>query len=164
MKLAAGVSPVPQMIKAGVAVGIGTDGAASNNDLDLWEEIDTAAKLHKLTSKDPTTLDARAALRMATIEGARAINMEKEIGSLEAGKRADLIVVGMDGGHQTPLYNVFSHLVYATKASDVETVVINGKVVMQNRRVLTINEPAVRARALQYRDQIRKSIESKTGS
>jgi 5-methylthioadenosine/S-adenosylhomocysteine deaminase len=164
MKLAAGVSPVPQMIKAGVAVGIGTDGAASNNDLDLWEEMDTAAKLHKLTSKDPTALDARTALRMATIEGARAINMEKEIGSLEAGKRADLIVVGMDGGHQTPLYNVFSHLVYATKASDVDTVVINGKVVMQNRRVLTINEPAVRARALQYRDQIRKSIEAKSSS
>ncbi|HWP44017.1 MAG TPA: amidohydrolase family protein, partial [Blastocatellia bacterium] len=161
MKLAAGVAPVPQMMKAGVAVGIGTDGAASNNDLSLWEEMDTAAKLHKLTSKDPTTLNAREALRMATIEGARAINLEKEIGSLEAGKRADLIIVGMGSARQTPLYNVFSHLVYATKASDVETVVINGKVVMQNRRALTINEAAVRAKANEYRDRIRKSVESK---
>jgi 5-methylthioadenosine/S-adenosylhomocysteine deaminase len=164
MKLAAGVAPVPQMIKAGVAVGLGTDGAASNNDLSIWEEIDTAAKLHKLISKDPTTLNAREALKMATIEGARAINMEKEIGSLEPGKRADLIIVGMGSERQTPLYNVFSHLVYATKANDVDTVIINGKVVMQGRRVLTINEAAVRAKANQYRDQIRKSVESNIDS
>ncbi|HSE98701.1 MAG TPA: amidohydrolase family protein, partial [Blastocatellia bacterium] len=164
MKLAAGTSPVPQMLRAGVAVGLGTDGAASNNDLSLWEEIDTAAKLHKLISKDPTTLNAREALAMATIGGARAINMEKEIGSLETGKRADIIIVGMQSPRQTPLYNVFSHLVYATKASDVETVMIDGKVIMQNRRVLTINEPAVRARANQYRDQIRKSVESNINS
>jgi len=95
---------------------------------------------------------------MATIGGARAIHQEKEIGSLEAGKRADLIIVGMGGAHQVPYYSVLSQLAYATKASDVETVVINGRIVMDNRRVVTIDEPAVRAKALAYRDQIWKSV------
>ncbi len=158
MKLAAGVSPVPQMLRAGVAVGLGTDGAASNNDLSLWEEIDTAAKLHKLISKDPTTLKAQEALEMATIRGARAVHLDKDIGSLEAGKLADLIIIGANGAHQTPLYNVYSHLAYATKASDVETVMINGRVVMDNRRVLTVDEASVRTKAIEYRDRIRKSI------
>ena len=160
MKLAAGTAPVPQMLKAGVAVGLGTDGAASNNDLNLWEEIDTAAKLHKLISMDTTVLNAREALEMATIRGARAIHQDREIGSLEAGKRADLIIVSMDSAHQTPLYNVYSQLVYATKASDVETVIINGRAVMENRRVITIDERSVRARANEYRDRIRKSLSS----
>lgn len=160
MKLAAGTAPVPQMLKAGVAVGLGTDGAASNNDLNMWEEIDTAAKLHKLIAKDPTVVSAREALEMATIRGARAINLDKEIGSLESGKRADIIIIGINGVHQTPLYNVYSHLVYATKASDVETVMINGRIVMQNRRVLTINELTVRRKANEYRDRIRNSLKS----
>jgi 5-methylthioadenosine/S-adenosylhomocysteine deaminase len=158
MKLAGGTAPVPQMLKEGVAVGLGTDGAASNNDLSLWEEMDTAAKLHKLTSNDPTVINAREALEMATIRGARAIHQEKEIGSLEAGKRADVIIVGLGSVHQTPVYSVYSHLVYATKASDVDTVIINGRIVMRNRRVLTINEREVRAKANQYRDKIRKSL------
>jgi 5-methylthioadenosine/S-adenosylhomocysteine deaminase len=158
MKLAAGAAPVPQMLKAGVNVGLGTDGAASNNDLNMWEEMDTAAKFHKFVAKDPTILNAKEALEMATIRGARAIHLDKEIGSLEAGKRADLIIVGIASEHQTPLYNVYSHLVYATKASDVETVMINGKMVMQNRRVLTIDELSVRAKANWYRDRIRKSL------
>ena len=158
MKLAAGAAPVQQMLKAGVAVGLGTYGAASNHDLSLWEEIDSAAKLAKLISKDPTVLNAREVLEMATSRGARAIHMDKEIGSIETGKRADMIIVGISGIHQTPLYNVYSHLVYATKASDVESVLINGRIVMQNRRVLTIDERAVRAKANQYRDRIRKSV------
>jgi 5-methylthioadenosine/S-adenosylhomocysteine deaminase len=158
MKIAAGAAPVPQMLRAGVAVGLGTDGAASNNDLSLWEEMDTAAKLHKFTTKDPTVINAREALEMATIRGARAIHLDKEIGSLEAGKLADLLIIGMDSAHQTPLYNVYSQLVYATKASDVESVMINGRFVMENRRVLTIDERAVRAKAIEYRDRIRKSI------
>lgn len=158
MKLAAGAAPVPQMLRAGVAVGLGTDGAASNNDLNLWEEMDTAAKLHKLITKDPTVINAREALEMATIRGARAIHMDKEIGSLEAGKLADLLIVGMDSARQTPLYNIYSQLVYATKASDVETVMINGRIVMENRRVMTIDERAARAKAVEYRDRIRKSI------
>jgi 5-methylthioadenosine/S-adenosylhomocysteine deaminase len=158
MKLAAGAAPVPQMLRAGVAVGLGTDGAASNNDLNMWEEIDAAAKLHKLTSKDPTVVNAREALEMATIRGARAIHLDKEIGSLEAGKCADIIIVDMNSAHQTPLYNVYSQLVYATKASDVETVIINGRVVMSNRRVLTIEERSARMKANEYRDRIRKSV------
>ena len=160
MKLAAGVAPVPRMLKAGVAIGLGTDGAASNNDLNLWEEIDTAAKLHKLVSNDPTVINAREALEMATIAGARAIHLDKEIGSLETGKRADLIIAGARGFHQIPLYNVYSQLVYATKSSDVETVIINGRVVMSRGRVLTINGPSVRAKANWYRDRIRKSVAS----
>jgi 5-methylthioadenosine/S-adenosylhomocysteine deaminase len=158
MKVVAGVAPVPRMLSSGVAVGLGTDGAASNNDLNLWEEMDTAAKLHKLISKDPTALNALEVVRMATIGGARAIHMDKEIGSLEPGKRADLIVVGMGSPHQTPLYNVYSQLVYATKASDVESVMINGKLVMRNRIVQTIDEARVLARARVYRDRIRKSL------
>jgi 5-methylthioadenosine/S-adenosylhomocysteine deaminase len=158
MKLAAGAAPVPQMLRAGVAVGLGTDGAASNNDLNMWEEIDTAAKLHKLVSRDPTVINAREALEMATIRGARAIHLDKQIGSLEAGKLADLIVVDVTSSHQTPLYNIYSQLAYATKASDVETVIINGRVVMRNHRVLTVDEPSVRAKAIEYRDRIRKSL------
>ncbi len=161
MKIAAGASPVPKMLAAGVAVGLGTDGAASNNDLSMWEEMDTAAKLHKLITKDPTTLDARTAIEMATIRGAKAIDKDREIGSLEPGKLADLLIVSMSGAHQTPLYNVYSHLAYTTKASDVETVMIHGRVVMDNRRVLTINEAAVRAKAVEYRDRIRKSLATK---
>jgi 5-methylthioadenosine/S-adenosylhomocysteine deaminase len=161
MKLAAGAAPVPQMLKAGVAVGLGTDGAASNNDLNMWEEMDAAAKLHKLVAKDPTVINAREALEMATIRGARAIHLDRDIGSLEAGKLADLLIVNMDGAHQVPLYNVFSHLVYATKSSDVETVMINGRIVMEDRQVQTIDGRAVRAKAAEYRDKIRKSLAPK---
>ncbi|HKS41539.1 MAG TPA: amidohydrolase [Blastocatellia bacterium] len=160
MKLAAGAAPVPQMLKAGVAVGLGTDGAASNNDLNMWEEMDTAAKLHKLVAKDPTVINAREALEMATIRGARAIHLDREIGSLEAGKLADLLIVNLDSAHQAPLYNVYSHLVYATKASDVETVMINGRIVMEDRQVQTIDGRVVRAKAQEYRDKIRKSLQS----
>jgi 5-methylthioadenosine/S-adenosylhomocysteine deaminase len=158
MKLAAGVAPVPELLRAGIAVGLGTDGAASNNDLNLWEEIDTAAKLHKLNSKDPTAINARQALEMATIGGARAINLDRAIGSLEPGKKADIIIVGSDALHQTPSYNIYSQLVYSTKASDVETVIINGRTVMRNRRVLTVSESMVRADALRYRSRIKQSI------
>jgi 5-methylthioadenosine/S-adenosylhomocysteine deaminase len=154
MKIAAGVAPVPKMIAAGVAVGVGTDGAASNNDLNLWEEIDTAAKLHKVVSGDPTVLNARQALRMATIEGARALGLENQIGSLEVGKRADLVVVRTDGFHQTPSFDPFSLLVYSTKASDVETVVVEGRVVVENGKVLTLDAPEILRRAIEYRDRI----------
>jgi 5-methylthioadenosine/S-adenosylhomocysteine deaminase len=157
MKLASGVAPVPQLLKAGVAVGLGT-GAASNNVLNLWEEIDTAAKLHKLVAKDPSVLTAHEALELATIGGARAIHRDKEIGSLEVGKLADLIIVHMDGAHHTPLYDVYSQLVYATKFSDVETVVVNGKLVMDKRKVLTVDEPAVLAKARDYAKRVRENM------
>ena len=154
MKVAAGVAPVPAMIEAGVAVGIGTDGAASNNDLDLWEEIDTAAKLHKVTALDPTVLPARQALRMATTEGARALGLASEIGSLEVGKRADLIVVRTDGFHQQPHYNAYSLLTYSTKAADVDTVIIDGRLVVENGQVLTLDSDEILAQVLMYRDRI----------
>lgn len=154
MKVAAGVAPVPAMIEAGVAVGIGTDGPASNNDLDLWEEIDTAAKLHKVTALDPTVLPARQALRMATLEGARALGLDSTIGSLEVGKRADLIVVRSHGYHQQPYFAPYPLLVYSTKAADVDTVIIDGRVVMQNGRVLTLESSGILAKAREYQSRI----------
>jgi 5-methylthioadenosine/S-adenosylhomocysteine deaminase len=154
MKVGAGIAPVVAMIAAGVAVGLGTDGAGSNNDLDLWEEIDTAAKLQKLASGDPKALDARQALAMATIEGARAIDLEDEIGSLEPGKRADLVVVRTSGAHQQPqpaMPNPYSLLVYATKASDVDIVMVEGHVVVRDGQVLTLDAATVLAAAAEKR-------------
>jgi 5-methylthioadenosine/S-adenosylhomocysteine deaminase len=158
MKLASGVAPVPQMLKAGVAVGLGTDGAASNNDLDMWEEIDTAAKLQKLMSNDPKVLPAEEALSLATIGGARALHMEGQIGSLETGKRADIVIVDLDALNQTPRYNIYSHLVYATKAADVRTVVIEGRVVMRDRRLLTLNEALIKQKANVLRERVTRSL------
>lgn len=159
MKLAAGTAPVPSMLRRDIPVGLGTDGAASNNDLSMWEEMDTAAKLHKLISGDPKTLSAEQAFEMATIRGARALHLDKITGSLEAGKRADIVIVDFDSLNQTPAYNYYSHLVYATKAADVRTVVINGRVVMLDRRLLTLNENAIKIDARRYRDKIIKSLE-----
>lgn len=160
MKLAAGVAPVPLMLQKDLSVGLGTDGAASNNDLSMWEEMDTAAKLHKLNLGDPKVLSAKQAFEMATIRGARALHMEDLIGSLEPGKRADIVIVDLGGFHQLPLYNVYSHLVYATKASDVRTVFINGKMVMLDRRLLTLNESAIKKDANAYRRKIIDSLKN----
>ncbi len=154
MKVAAGAAPVARMLAAGVAVGLGTDGAASNNDLDLWEEIDTAAKLQKLVNSDPTSLTAVEALRMATIGGARALGMDGEIGSLEAGKLADLIVVDPSGFHQQPLYDPYSTLAYSTKAADVETVIVHGRILVENGEVLSVDEAAVRRQIADYRERL----------
>ena len=161
MKLAAGVAPVPQMLLKDLAVGLGTDGAASNNDLDMWEEMDTAAKLHKLISNDPKVLTAEQTFEMATIRGARALHLEKIIGSIEIGKRADIVIVDFDNLNQTPFYNVYSHLVYATKANDVRTVIVNGKVVMLNKRLLTLDENVIKNDANAYRQKIIKSLSIK---
>jgi 5-methylthioadenosine/S-adenosylhomocysteine deaminase len=160
MKLSSGTAPVPAMLEQGLRVGLGTDGAASNNDLSMWEEMDTAAKLHKLVTRNPTVLSAREALTLATIGGARALHMETEIGSLEAGKRADVIVVGMDAPHQTPRYNLDSHLVYATKASDVTDTIVNGRVLMRNRRLLTLDEPTIKARARAFQQRVSQSLKN----
>jgi len=158
MKLAAGVAPVPKMLAKDYAVGLGTDGAASNNDLNMWEEIDTAAKLHKVTTGDPKVANAQQVFEMATIRGARALDLDKITGSIEVGKRADLAIVDLDSLHQTPMYNVYSHLVYATKASDVRTVVINGRIVMLDRRLLTLNENAIKIDANLYYKKIIQSL------
>jgi 5-methylthioadenosine/S-adenosylhomocysteine deaminase len=158
MKLAAGVAPVPSMLRKNMRVGLGTDGAASNNDLSMWEEMDTAAKLHKLNSGDPKTLSAEQAFALATIGGARALHMEDMIGSIAEGKRADIAIVDLNSLHQTPLYNIYSHLVYATKAADVSSVIINGRIVMQNRRLLTLNESVIKRDANAYRRKIINSL------
>jgi 5-methylthioadenosine/S-adenosylhomocysteine deaminase len=160
MKTAAGVSPVPDMLAAGQAVGLATDGAASNNNQDMFEEMDLAAKLQKITRMDSRAMPAQQVVEMATIGGARAIHLEKLIGSLEAGKRADLIVVDTTAPHATPMYNVYSELVYALKATDVRSVVINGKMVMEDRKMLTLDEPAILAKANEYKAQIEKSLEA----
>ncbi|HEU4509494.1 MAG TPA: amidohydrolase [Pyrinomonadaceae bacterium] len=158
MKLASGVAPVPKMMTENLLVGLGTDGAASNNDLNMWEEMDTVAKLHKVFSGDPKVISAQQAFELATIRGAQALHLEKEIGSLETGKRADILIINRDTLNQIPLYNVYSDLVYATKASDVETVIINGRLVMRDRRLLTLNEQAVKTEARAFRDKIIKSL------
>lgn len=159
MMLASGVAPVGEMLAAHLALGLGTDGpAGSNNDLDLMEEMDLAAKLQKVWRKDPQALGALQSLEMGTILGARAIHLEKEIGSLEARKKADLIVLDLDAPHAVPLYNLYSQIVYALKASDVRTVVIAGRIVMENRKVLMLDEAAIRAQAQRYAEQVKKSL------
>jgi 5-methylthioadenosine/S-adenosylhomocysteine deaminase len=158
MKLAAGAAPVSKMLAKGLAVGLGTDGAASNNDLNMWEEMDTAAKLHKITSGDPKAASAEQVFDMATIRGARALDLDKITGSIEVGKRADIAIVDFNSLHQTPMYNVYSHLVYATKASDVRTVIINGRIVMLDRRLLTLNESAIKIDANLYHKKIIQSL------
>jgi len=159
MMLASGVSPVPELRAAGVAVGLGTDGpAGSNNDLDLMEEMDLAAKLAKITKMDPRALNAQAVVEMATIDGARALHMEKEIGSLEAGKKADIILIGLDAPNAVPMYDIYAQLAYALKGSDVETVVIGGRVVMRDKKLLTVDEPAAIAKAREYKTKIEASL------
>lgn len=139
MKLASGVAPVPEFLKNGLAVGIGTDGSASNNNLDMFQEMDTLAKLHKVKKLDPTLLDARQVLTLATRSGAEAIGLGDQIGSLEKGKNADLIIIDTHKPHLTPLYDPVSHLVYAARGSDVRDVIIGGRLVVQDRALLTFD-------------------------
>ena len=143
LKLASGISPVPRLIKAGVTVALGTDSPCSNNNSDMFGVMKTAALLHKGVHKDPTLLPAEKALRMATIEGAKALLWDRQIGSIEIGKSADLAIVDFKKPHLCPLFNEISHLVYSAKASDVDTVLINGKIVMENREVATLDVPRV---------------------
>jgi 5-methylthioadenosine/S-adenosylhomocysteine deaminase len=158
MKLASGIAPVEAMRKAGVAVGLGTDGAASNNDLDMFEAMRQAAFLHKLVAGDPRAIPAPVALEMATIEGARAMGMDHEIGSLEAGKRADLLVVSMASARQTPMYDPVSHIVYVTHGDDVQTTIVNGKVLMRDRKVLTLDRRQVLADARLFAEKVRAAV------
>jgi 5-methylthioadenosine/S-adenosylhomocysteine deaminase len=160
MKLASGISPVPEMLTAGVTVGLGTDGCASNNNLDLFGEMDMAAKCHKIKNLDPTVMNALSVVRMATIEGAKVLGIDTATGSLEVGKKADIIVLDMDKPHLTPMYNPFSHLVYTVSGHDVRHTIINGSVVMENRilRTLDITEVMAKAKekALKVRDWVKK--------
>ena len=154
MKLASGVAPLPQMLTRDMPVGLGTDGSASNNDLSLWEEIDTAAKLHKLINADPKVVSAQEAFELATIRGARALHLEAQIGSLEVGKRADLVVLEMEAINQVPLSSIYSALVYASKASDVRDLMVNGQLLLSNRRLTTLDDNAIEREALRMRHQI----------
>lgn len=156
MKLGSGIAPVPAMIDAGVCVGLGTDGPASNNNLDMFMEMDTAAKIHKVTEFDPTVMDARTVLRMATRDAARAIGLENVTGSLEVGKKADIIVVDTKKPHLTPMYDVYSHLVYSASGSDVDTVLINGRVVVEKSRLLSIDMDEVMSKMTSIANEIRK--------
>ena len=159
MMLASGVAPVIEERAAGVAIGLGTDGpAGSNNDLDLMEEMDLAAKLQKITKMDPRALGAKAVVEMATIEGAKAVHLEKEIGSLEAGKKADLTLIGLDTPNAVPMYDIYSQLAYSLKGSNVETVIIGGRVVMRGRKLLTLNESEILAKARAYGKTIEASL------
>jgi 5-methylthioadenosine/S-adenosylhomocysteine deaminase len=146
------------MLNAGITVGLGTDGCASNNNLDMIKEMSTAAKLHKVARLDPTIMNAKTVVRMATIEGAKALGMNNITGSLEVGKKADIIILGLNKPHLTPLYNEYSHLVYAANGADVDTALINGKVVMENRRLLTIDETEVMQKVREIALNIKKSI------
>jgi 5-methylthioadenosine/S-adenosylhomocysteine deaminase len=159
MKLASGVAPVTRMLALDLPVGLGPDGpAGSNNDFNLFEEMDLAAKLQKVTTMNPQALPATSALEMATIRGARALGMEKEIGSLESGKRADLITVRIDRANAQPLYDAVSQMVYALKASDVRDVMVNGKPVVRDAKILTLNEAQILAKAAEYRAKISASL------
>jgi 5-methylthioadenosine/S-adenosylhomocysteine deaminase len=159
MMIASGVSPVAEMRAAGVAVGLGTDGpAGSNNDLDLMEEIDLAAKLAKISKMDPLALNAKEVVEMATIDGARALHMQKNIGSLEAGKKADLVLISLNEPNAVPMYDIYAQIAYSLKESDVDTVLIGGRVVMRDRRLLTVDEPAVLEKAREYGMAVKKSL------
>jgi 5-methylthioadenosine/S-adenosylhomocysteine deaminase len=160
MKLASGVAPVSTMLEHGIVVGLGTDGCASNNNLDMFEEMDTAAKLEKSARLDPTVMSARTVIRMATCNGAKTLGLDSLVGTLEAGKKADLCIIDMNRPHLTPLYNEYSHLVYAVNGADVDTVLINGKVVMRDRKLLTIDEDEAMGRVREIALRVLRSLSS----
>ena len=158
MKLASGIAPVPEMIARGIKVGLGTDGCASNNNLDLFGEMDMAAKLHKAQRLDPTVMDAQTLIQMATIDGARALGLGKMTGSLEVGKRADLIVIDINKPHLTPMYNPYSHVVYAASGQDVRHSIIDGRIVMEDRRLLTLDVEDIIERSKEKSKKVRQWV------
>ncbi|MDD5232328.1 MAG: amidohydrolase [Syntrophales bacterium] len=158
MKLASGVAPVPEMLAAGIAVGLGTDGCASNNNLDMFQEMDMAAKLHKAWRLDPTVMSADTVLKMATRMGAAALGMADRIGSLEPGKRADIISIDLKKPHLTPLYREYSHLVYAAKGDDVRDVIINGRIVMENKQIRTLDEDKIISKVISIAEEVKASL------
>jgi len=154
LKLASGISPVPQMLTENITVSLGTDSPCSNNTADMFDVMKTAALIHKGVNKNPTLLPAEKVLEMATIEGAKALLWENEIGTIEVGKKADLVLIDFKKPHLCPLHNEISHLVYAAKASDVETVIINGKIVMENRKITTVNIDSVMKEATKAKERL----------
>jgi 5-methylthioadenosine/S-adenosylhomocysteine deaminase len=160
LKLASGISPVPRLVKAGVTVALGTDSPCSNNNTDMFGVMKTTALLHKGVHMDPTLMPAEEVLRMATIEGAKALLWDKRIGSIEIGKNADLAIVDFKKPHLCPLFNEISHLVYSASASDVDTVLINGRIVMENREVTTIDVSKVLEMAEKTKEKLLEHLES----
>jgi 5-methylthioadenosine/S-adenosylhomocysteine deaminase len=158
MKLASGVAPIGKMLAAGVRLGLGTDGAASNNDLDMIGEMGSAARLHKVAALDPTAAPARAVLKMATLGGAEALRMEDRIGSLEPGKRADLVVLDLSAPAALPLFDPVSHVVYSASSRAVETVIVEGKILMDRRRIRTLDTEEIRARVERFGRKIRAAL------
>jgi len=158
MKLASGFAPVSRMLAEGVCVGLGTDGCASNNSLDMFQEMDTAAKLEKVRHLDPTLMPAETVVAMATREGARVLGMEGITGCLKAGMKADIIMIDLNRPHLTPMYNPYSHLVYAVNGSDVSTVFINGKMVMKDRKLLTLDEDEAMHRVCRIAERVSESL------
>ncbi|WP_369397385.1 amidohydrolase family protein [Syntrophomonas palmitatica] len=143
MKLASGIAPVPEMLSAGIPVALGTDGASSNNNLDMLQEMRTCAFLHKVNKMNPTVIPAYQALQMATRNGGIALGLEQEIGELRPGMKADLVLMNLNAAHMIPRYDIVANIVYAAQASDMETVIIDGTIVMEDRRILTFDETEV---------------------
>jgi 5-methylthioadenosine/S-adenosylhomocysteine deaminase len=155
LKLASGFAPVVTMLSEGVKVTFGTDGAASNNDLNILSEMSTTAKVHKALSEDPTALNAKTVLLMATRWGAEVLGLGDRIGSLEKGKCADIVVMNLKKPHLTPIYDIYSHIVYASIASDVETVMVNGKIVIDSGTLQSADEEEILTKALEWQKKIR---------
>jgi len=158
MKLASGVAPVPDLLAKGVTVGLGTDGCASNNNLDMLQEMDSAAKLHKVMRQDPTALPAHTVVQMATVQGARALGVEQVAGSLEPGKSADLILVDFQQPHLTPVYDYLSHLVYSARGADVVSTMVQGRWLMRDREVLTLDQDEIFARVADIAAEVRRKV------
>ncbi len=158
MKLASGVAPIPDMLEKGVKVGLAPDGAASNNDLDMVDEMRSAALVHKVHRLDPTVMGARQVVRMATIGGARVLGIDDMVGSIEVGKRADLITVSLSGFHMMPIYDPYSHLVYAAKGSDVQSVIVNGKILMEKRELKTLDPEKIAHNAKILKERILSAL------
>jgi len=164
MKLASGAAPLAKMLAAGIPVGLGTDGAASNNDLDLFGEMGSVARLHKVVTLDPTAAPARQVLRLATRGSAAALHRERELGSLEPGKRADVIAIDISGPNALPLFDPYSHLVYSAHASSIRTTVVEGRVLMENRRVRTLDTAAIARAASRYGRRISAAVKPQPSS
>jgi 5-methylthioadenosine/S-adenosylhomocysteine deaminase len=155
LKLASGIAPIAKMLKAGITISLGTDGAASNNDLSILGEMSTAAKVHKAISGDPTVVDSKTALLMATKNGAKVLCLEDKIGSIKKGKKADLVVANLNKPHLTPLYDIYSHITYCMKTSDIETVMVNGRLIIKDGKLTTIDEDTVLAKAKAWKEKIK---------
>jgi 5-methylthioadenosine/S-adenosylhomocysteine deaminase len=157
MKLASGNAPIVELMDEDILVGLGTDGAASNNNLDMFDEMDAVAKVHKVIRNDPTVMSAKEVVKMATVDGAKVLQ-KLEIGSLEVGKIADIIIIGLDRPHLVPLYNIYSQLVYSAGGSEVDSVIINGKLVMENRDMLTIDEDEIIDQANNFAKKVKSEL------